>query len=97
VTRSIHREAEKDLIAAFRYYQSAAGSGIAKRFLDDIERVARLIEESPAIGALGENNRRNHPLSVFPYTIIYRQTATGVRILVVRHQHRHPDFGAHRR
>lgn len=97
MTRSIHRDAERDLITAFRYYKSEAGIAIARRFLDEFERVAQLVEDNPGIGAHGDDGRRNHPLSVYPYVVIYRQTESGIHILVVRHQHRHPDFGALRR
>jgi plasmid stabilization system protein ParE len=96
VTRTIHREAEGDLAAAVRHYRSEAGVGVARRFLAEFERVARLLEDNPRLGTPGESGRRGFPLAVFPYTIIYRQTESGIRVLVVRHQRRDPDFGAQR-
>jgi plasmid stabilization system protein ParE len=94
VTRTIHRDAEADLAAAVRHYKSEAGVGVAKRLLSEFERVARLLEDNPRLGTPGDSGRRGFPLAVFPYTIIYRQTETGIRILVVRHQRRDPDFSA---
>jgi plasmid stabilization system protein ParE len=96
VTRTIHREAEADLTAAVRHYKTEAGSGVAKRFLAEFERVARLLEENPRLGTPGDSGRRSFPLAVFPYTIIYRQTDAGIRVLVVRHHRRDPNFGAQR-
>jgi plasmid stabilization system protein ParE len=96
VTRTVHREAEADLAAAVRHFKSEAGIGVAKRFLGEFERVARLLEDNPRLGTPAESGRRSFPLAVFPYTIIYRQTETGIRILVVRHQRRDPEFGAQR-
>jgi plasmid stabilization system protein ParE len=96
VTRTIHRDAEVDLAAAVRFYKAEAGVGVARRFVAEFERVARLLEENPKIGTPGESGRRSFALAVFPYTIIYRQTETGIRVLVVRHQRRDPDFGAQR-
>lgn len=66
MTRSIHRDADTDLITAFRYYKSEAGIAIARRVLDEFERVARLIEDNSGLGAQGGDGRRNHPLSVYP-------------------------------
>jgi plasmid stabilization system protein ParE len=96
VTRSIHRDAQDDLAAAVRYYRAEAGIGVARRFVNEFERVARLLEDNPRLGTPSDSGRRSFPLTVFPYTIIYRPTDAGIRILVVRHQRRDPEFGSHR-
>jgi plasmid stabilization system protein ParE len=96
VIRTIHREAENDLAAAVRHYRSEAGVGVARRFLAEFERVARLLEDNPRLGTPSDEGRRSFPLAVFPYTIIYRPTDSGIRILVVRHQRRDPGVGAER-
>jgi len=36
-------------------------------------------------------------LAGFPYSIIYRQIDMGIRVLVLRHQHRDPEHGEQRR
>jgi plasmid stabilization system protein ParE len=94
VTRTTHRDAEADLAVAVRHYKLEAGIGVAKRFLNEFERVGRLLEDNPRLGTPSGSGRRSFPLTVFPYTIIYRQTEIGIRILVVRHQRRDPDVGA---
>ncbi len=96
MTRTIHREAEVDLAEAARHYKSEAGVGVARRFLAEFERVARVLEGTPQLGTPSDSGRRSFPLAVFPYTIIYRPTDAGIRVLVVRHQRRDPDFGAER-
>lgn len=93
MTRSIHRLAEGDLSEAFRFYRREGGKGIAARFLSEFERIARLLEQHPGLGTPTEGGRRVHPLVGFPYSIIYREDQEGIRILVVRHQHRDPEFG----
>jgi len=35
-------------------------------------------------------------MSVFPYTIIYRASADEIKLLVVKHDSKHPGFGARR-
>ena len=96
MTRSMHAKAESDLAAAFRYYKAEAGAGVAGRFLNEFERVARVLEANPGFGTPTSENRRWFPLGGYPYSVIYRETNAGVRILVVRHQSRDPSFGEDR-
>lgn len=59
MTRSIHRFAADDLVEAARRYKVEAGAGLARRFLDEFERIAKLLEEFPGIGMpTGEGQRR---------------------------------------
>lgn len=97
MNRSIHRFASEDLADAVRFYKSEAGVGLARRFLTEFERVARLLEQHPHIGTPTADGRRVHSLTDFPYAVIYRQDDAGLRILVVRHQSRDPDYGDRRR
>lgn len=97
MNRSIHRFASEDLAEAVRFYKSEAGVGLARRFLNEFERVAKLIEQHPGIGTPTADGRRVHPLTDFPYSVIYRKVDVGLRILVVRHQSRDPDYGESRR
>jgi len=86
LTYTLHREAEHDLAEAARFYRREGSRALAARFLDEFERIARLLVEHPGIGTLTEDQRCWFPLSVFPYSVIYRATDTGVRIFVLRHQ-----------
>ncbi len=94
---TLHPAAEHDLADAARFYRREAGRGVAARFLDEFERIAQLLAAQPGLGTPTADDRRSFPLHGFPYSVIYRPTADGVRILVVRHQHRDPDFGQTRR
>jgi plasmid stabilization system protein ParE len=96
VSYSLHRGAEKDLTEAFRFYRREAGDGLARRFLDEFERVMRLLEEFPDIGKPTGEDRRSFPLTGFPYSVIYRHVNAAIRVLVVRHQNREPEYGEHR-
>lgn len=94
---SIHRLAAEELAAAFHFYRHEAGLRLAQRFLDEFERIARLIERHPELGTPTGDGRRSYPLHDFPYSVIYAHGAHGLRILVVRHQHRDPAHGECRR
>ena len=93
---SFHRGAEQDLAEAFRFYRREAGNGLARRFLLEFERVIKLLEELPDIGKLTGEDRRSFPLTGFPYSVIYRHVNSDIRVLVIRHQNRDPDYGDQR-
>jgi plasmid stabilization system protein ParE len=97
VSRSIHRLAAADLADAVRFYKKEAGAGLARRFLGEFERLARLLERYPGLGTPTNDGRRAHPLTDFPYSVIYKAGDDGIRILVVRHQNRDPEYGEGRR
>ncbi len=93
---TLHRGAELDLADAVRFYRREAGGAVAVRFLDEFERVAKLLVENSGLGTPTGEQRRWFPLHGFPY-VIYRPLDVGVRILVVRHQNRDPEHGEQRR
>ena len=97
MSRSIHRFAAEDLAEAVRFYKREAGTGLARRFLAEFERVANLLELHPGLGTSTNEGRQIHPLTDFPYSVIYRSEGEGIRILVVRHQNRDPEHGEGRR
>ena len=43
--------------------------------------------------AVGPHLARRANFPSFPYHLIFRETADGARVLVLRHHHRHPDYG----
>ncbi len=83
--------------AALRFYRREAGRRVAARFLEEFERVVRLLEEQPGFGTPTRDGRWVYPMAHFPFSIIYREDQSAIRVLVVRHQHRDPDYGGSRR
>ncbi|MDH4191185.1 MAG: hypothetical protein OEW21_13395 [Betaproteobacteria bacterium] len=51
-----------------------------------------MLAANPGFGTPGGGGRRSYPLRRFPYSLIYRPTEKGVRVLVVGHQHRKPGY-----
>lgn len=97
MSRSIHRLAADDLAEALRFYKQEAGVGLARRFLAEFERVAKVLDAFPGLGTPTADGRQVHPLTAFPYSVIYRHEGLVLRILVVRHQSRDPEYGESRR
>ncbi|WP_394792023.1 type II toxin-antitoxin system RelE/ParE family toxin [Rhodoferax sp.] len=94
---SLHPGAEQDIADALDFYSEQAGLLVAKRFLDEFERVAQLLVDYPGLGTPSTKGRRVFPLRVYPYSVVYRSVDAGIRIIVVRHQHRKPGYGGARR
>lgn len=93
MTYSLHPGAEQDVAEALDFYVQHAGLLVARRFLSEFERVAQLLVENPGFGTPTTHGRRVFPLRVFPYSVVYRSLDAGIRIIVVRHQHRRPGYG----
>ena len=97
MTYSLHPGAEQDVADTLDFYGEHAGSVVAERFLEEFERVAQLLVEHPGLGTPTTRGRRAFPLKVFPYSVVYRNLESGIRILIVRHQHRKPGYAGSRR
>ena len=94
---SLHPGAENDVADALDFYSEHAGYAIAERFLEEFERVAKLLVEHPDLGKPTTRGRRIFPLKVFPYSVVYRNLENSIRILIVRRQHRKPGHASGRR
>ena len=96
MTYSLDPRAEQGIADVLDFYTEQAGLPVAQRLLDEFERVARLVT-NPGFGTPTTKGRRVFPLRVFPYLVVYRSREVGIRIVVVRHQHRRPNHGGARR
>lgn len=94
---SLHLLAEQDLRNAAVFYRDQAGQQVADRLFGEFERVAQLLARCPGLGTPMGGGRWTFPLRVFPYAVVYRQIESGIRVIVVRHQHRKPNYGGGRR
>jgi plasmid stabilization system protein ParE len=97
VSYTLHSGAERDIANALDFYVEQAGLVVAERFLAEFERVTQLLLAYPDLGTPMPNGRRTFALKVFPYSIVYRNLASGLQILIVRHQHRKPNYAQNRR
>ncbi|MBK9443617.1 MAG: type II toxin-antitoxin system RelE/ParE family toxin [Comamonadaceae bacterium] len=93
---SFHDLAAGDVIAAQDYYLQNAGSAVAKRFTNELDRVIQLLLVNPGFGTPAAKHRRSYPLKDFPFSLIYQIEGEQLRILVVRHQRQRPSFGSSR-
>ena len=93
---TLHPGAEQDILEAGAFYEREGSPLLASRFVAEFKRLANLLLENPEIGSPRAHGRRGFPMSVFPYTVIYRASADEIKILVVKHDRKAPEFGASR-
>ena|ERR1700754_352151 len=93
---TLHPAAEQDIQEAAAFYEREGSSKVAARFVAEFKRLATLLVEHPEIGLPRSTGRRGFAMSVFPYTVVYRATADEIKILVVKHDSKHPGFGERR-
>ena len=96
MTYSAHPGAERDIEHASDFYRDRAGLAVARRFLAEVDRVAKLVDRNPDAGALLAEGRRMFHLKAVPYSWVYRKLDAGIQVLIVRHHHQNPRHGMRR-
>ena len=86
-----HSEAEAELIEAAEFYESRL-RGLGVDFLTTVDSAVSVIQTHPERFPVVEGDIRRCRLSRFPYCIYYRREDESVRILVVKHHSRHPNY-----
>jgi len=84
--------ADRDLVAAFRYYLHEAGAAVARSLERAVDDALLHIEEFPGTGSrryghlVAHGEVRFWTLRKFPYAIFYTEHATGIEVIRVLHQ-----------
>ena len=87
-------ERERDII---KYYGECS-QGLGAEFLNEFERQILRIASMPTRWMVVESDVQRSLMKRFPYVIYFRVLDNDtLRVTVVKHQHRHPDYGRNRR
>ena len=90
-----HPAVEQDVAEALQRYD-AVSQKLGEEFKVELRR---------AIAVTAAQPQRFHPIKPgfhranlrrFPYHFVYRELADGIRVTLVRHHRRHPNFGMER-
>jgi plasmid stabilization system protein ParE len=92
----LHRLLHDDLREILKYYREKAGPELASEFYEEFERSVRAIGANPKRFHFVEGTLRRANLRRFPYHLLFREAAPAVRVLVLRHNRRHPELGTDR-
>ncbi len=93
---TLHPGAENDIQEAAAFYERQGSAVLAARFIAEFKKLASLFIENPNIGSPRPKGRRGFSMGIFSYTVIYRASAAEIRVLVVKHDRKHPGYGVAR-
>lgn len=86
-----HPQAELEFIEAAAFYEAQV-PGLGARFGAEVRRMTDLLLQRPEMGAPVDPDLRKFVLSRFPFTLFYSVSGEVLRIVVVAHQSRRPDY-----
>ena len=92
-----HRLVQRDMDGILRYYREEASDSVAERFFDTFLQTVDLAVSNPKGFHFANPVYRRADLTGFPYHFLYRELSQGIRVVVLRHDRRHPSFGIRRR
>lgn len=85
-------------LAEIRDWYNGRVPGLGSEFIDEFERQILRISETPGRWMVLSGDIRRAIMPRFPYIICFRQVQPDrIRIVVVKHQRRHPSYGTERR
>ena len=82
MNHTLHPGAELGVDEACRRYRKNASGLVVVRFLDEFDRVARLLVDQPGLGPPAGGKRSTFPLQRFPYSFIFKATGTAFGYLL---------------
>ena len=99
VTIEFHPAVQEDFNQALDYYEAEGGLHLADRFEGEFCACVAAIKRAPRQFSfyLKSDVLRRIRLESFPYVIVYREKGAVVRIVLLKHERRHPRFGMGRR
>lgn len=96
---TFHPLVQRDLNEILAYYEDEAGPETADRFEMEFRNAIAAIKERPRGFPfyLKQRRYRRCLLSAFPHVILFRETESSIRVMVLKHVKRNPSFGLRRR
>lgn len=91
-----HPAVEQDVDQALQRYD-AVSQKLGDEFKIELRRMISLAAANPGKFHLIKDGLHRVNLLRFPYHFIYREISDGIRVTLVRHHRRHPDFGMKRK
>ncbi len=80
-----------------RDWYDARKDGLGDEFFQEFQSMLDLSGGNPERFPLSSLGRRKVTLRRFPYAIYFRVSLDRIRILVLCHEKRHPDYGKYRK
>jgi hypothetical protein len=96
VNLHFHRAVQNDVTRALEYFDREGGRKLGDRFFAEVQAAKNRIAADPTHFAFFTDDIRRAKLRVFRYHFLFRITRGEIRVLVLRHNRRHPEFGLSR-
>jgi toxin ParE1/3/4 len=97
VTLVFHPLAEREFIAAARFYETRA-PGLGTDFIRQVERAMSEIVARPKAGRLFAGNTiRRRLIQRFPFGVVYEIESANISVLAIMHLRRRPGYWQRRR
>jgi plasmid stabilization system protein ParE len=87
--------ADQEVADIVQWYDQQS-EGLGRAFLDELDRVVRLVRAYPLIATEIEPEIRRFLLSRFPYSLIYGLDQETLVVIALAHQRREPRYWADR-
>ena len=87
--------ADREVDDAVRWFEEQE-EGLSRLFLDELDRIVRLVRIYPLIATQVEPEIRRFLFAHFPYSLIYGIDQETIVVIAVAHQHQDPRYWADR-
>ncbi len=91
-----HPLVQRDVREILRYYDRISPR-LGDEFWAELSRLVELVSDNPHRFHFADRGLRRANMRRFPYHLLFRVKADGIRVIVVRHDKRHPSYGTGRR
>lgn len=99
MTLEFHPAVQKDLNEALDYYEAEGGVHLADRFEAEFRATLAALKAGPTRFPFYQKGARFRRvrLKSFPFLVVYREDTISIRVTLLKHERRHPQFGMGRR
>jgi plasmid stabilization system protein ParE len=99
MTLEFHPAVQRDFNEALDYYQAEGGVHLADRFEAEFRTCVAAVKAGPTRFPFYQRSDRFRRIRLrsFPFLVVYRTSAASIRVILLKHERRHPRFGMSRR
>lgn len=91
-----HALVQRDVSDILQHYDRISPS-LGDEFWSELQRMLEAVSAKPEMFHFHVRGLRRANMSRFPYHLLFRVSAGAVRVVVVRHNKRHPSYGTTRK
>ncbi len=92
-----HPRVQSDMGDVLQYDREQGGDSLSERFFEMFLATVDRVRKNPQACHPVSKGMRRVAIKGFPYHLLFRSSKAKIRILVLRHDKRHPSFGLSRR